>query len=480
MTTRKRSLAIVALLAATAVFVAGACSKTDHSGVVEPPADSSQLPPPPPPPVVTIAVAPAAVAFSDTLGTPNPGPAVVNVTSTGTGEARHVRIGTISYAGPVAGWLSFTQQGDSAPASVSLQVSMAGLAAGTYTATVPVMADSATNAPQSVSVTFTLAAAAPPPPPPPPPPPTGSVVTIAAVGNMGACLNDLARATSTVVANAHPDYLFMLGDNVPARTTRVTTLQDYQDCFEPTLGAFKSVTYAALGESETDLDTTSATAGMAAGADAYFGASRVGPPGKNYFSFDLGSWHIIVLNIQSGGPKRPIHLRYNAGSEQLNWLYADLDAHKNQCTLAIWHDPMWMSASDPASPTDPLPNHDYRNQPIRGIWTALYEKGADLVVNSGMHIYERFAPMRYAEGYQHPTPSEYAADSARGIRQITSGLGGNGPIHADPPLVTHPLSEYRSGGNGVLKLTLGNGTYTWQFLNTQWSSIQDQGTGTCH
>ena len=105
---------------------------------------------------------------------------------------------------------------------------------------------------------------------------------------------------------------------------------------------------------------------------------------------------------------------------------------------------------------------------------------ADLVVNGWPYIYERFAPMRYAEGYQHPTESEYAADPARGIRQITSGLAGDGPITADPPVVKHPLSEYRSGGNGFLKLVLGDGAYTWEFLNTKYSRIVDSGSGTCH
>ena len=129
---------------------------------------------------------------------------------------------------------------------------------------------------------------------------------------------------------------------------------------------------------------------------------------------------------------------------------------------------------------DRYPNHGYRVQDIRGVWTVLYERNADLVINGTPHIYERFAPMRYAEGYSNPTVTEYAADPARGIRQITSGLAGDGPIVADSALVRHPLSEYRSGGNGVLKLVLGDGAYTWEFLNTRYSHIRDSGSGTCH
>ena len=251
------------------------------------------------------------------------------------------------------------------------------------------------------------------------------------------------------------------------------SLADYMACYDPVWGRFKSKTYAAVGEKEQD------TTGVSAGADGYFGAARVGPPGKNYYSFNLGSWHIIVLNVVSGGPLRPV--RYNNGSEQLNWLRADLAANRGtRCTLALWHDPMWISSSDPPTPTDPYPNHGYRDQPIRGVWIALYDYGADLVVNGGRHVYERFAPMKYGGTYDGPSNTEFEADSVRGIRQITSGLIGNGPLTTRPETIVHPLSEYRSGGNGILQLQLGDGRYTWKFLNTRHSSIRDQGVGTCH
>ena len=57
---------------------------------------------------------------------------------------------------------------------------------------------------------------------------------------------------------------------------------------------------------------------------------------------------------------------------------------------------------------------------------------------------------------------------------------GDGPLSTPTVTITHPLSEYRSGGNGVLKLTLGDGVYSWQFVNTTNSQIQDSGSGVCH
>lgn len=420
------------------------------------------------------------VAFTDTVGTANPPAETVAVTRADSTSAAltGMVLGPVTYGATASGWLTATLSDSTAPATLTLTASNAGRSAGTYTATVSLSAVVATNSPQTIAVTYTVS---PPPPPPPPPPPSGSVVTLAVVGNVGGdCNNEMSRLSSDVVAAARPDYLFLLGNSVRPRSGTVATLEDYQACFEPSWGRFKSIAYVALGSNEVDGDTTSPTAGYAPGADAYFGESHVGPAGRNYWSFDLGSWHVIILDVQSGGPLRPFHIRYKAGSEQLNWLYADLRAHPNKCTLAVWYDAMWMSDNTPPTPTDPNPNHDYRNQPIRGVWTALYENNADLVLNGNPHIYERFFPMRYAEGYQHPTPSEYAADSARGIRQITTGVGGDGPLTAPTPLVTHPLSEYRRGGNGVLQVVLGDSTYSWQFLNSRYSSISDSGTGRCH
>jgi hypothetical protein len=142
---------------------------------------------------------------------------------------------------------------------------------------------------------------------------------------------------------------------------------------------------------------------------------------------------------------------------------------------------MWISSTKyDSGTTDHYPNHGYRVQDVRGVWTKLYENNADLVINGWPRIYERMAPMFYANGYSNPTRSEYAADSLRGIRQITTGLGGDGPTKADSALYPHPLSQYRSGGNGVLKVVLGDGVYSWEFLNTKYSHIQDSGRGTCH
>lgn len=403
----------------------------------------------------------------DTLGGSAPPPQTVTITSATADPLDGLALGDILYGRGGSGWLTATLEGPTAPTTLTLLASSAGLAPGSYAATVPITATT-TAGPRNLTVTLTVEDA------PLPPLPNIDGVTIVAGGNMGTCGGSLGRATAQVVASANPDYVFVLGDNAFAQAEGPITLQDYMDCYDSEWGRFRSKTFAAVGDKEQDDD------GVSAGADAYFGEARVGPAGTNYYSFDLGSWHVIVLNVVSGGPTRPI--RYNNGSAQLNWLIADLRANRGaKCTIALWHDPMWVSSSAPETPTDPYPNHGYRLQSIRGVWRELYNGNADVVVNGGWHIYERFAPMRYEGEYDGPVRGpEFAADSARGIRQFTSGLIGSGPLTTPSVIITHPLSEYRSGGNGILKLTLGDGQYTWQFLNTQHSRIRDQGVGTCH
>ena len=424
-----------------------------------------------PPPPVRIVVTPAAMSFNDTAGTSSPGPQTASITAEGVGTVTGLKA-TVDYASGAAGWLTATLSDTTAPATLTLTARNAGLNAATYRATVNVTGTAAGNSP-AVSVTYAIAV---------PPPVSG--ITIVATANLGKCGGDLATETAKVIAQANPDYVLMLGTSAMPESGRVTTLQDYMNCYQPTFGQFLNKTYATLGDHEVDIDSIPPDfgSGMAAGADAYFGPTRVGPPGKNWQSFDLGSWHVIALNVQTpGGYKRPDQIAYHAGTQQLNWLHDDLRAHTNKCTLAFWYESMWISSTKIDSATsDRYPNHGYRIQDVRGVWTELYNANADLVINGWPRIYERFAPMRYAEGYQHPTTSEYAADSARGIRQITTGLGGDGPVHADSAVIRHPLSEYRSGGNGVLKIVLGDGVYSWEFLNTKYSHIQDSGRGSCH
>lgn len=112
--------------------------------------------PAPPPPQPTIGMSPSSLTFTATAGGSSPASRSIAVSNSGTG--------TLTWtAADNAGWLTATQSGSSIVAAINV----AGLAAGTYNASITVTASGATNTPQSIPVTLTVSAA--------PPTTTGSV-----------------------------------------------------------------------------------------------------------------------------------------------------------------------------------------------------------------------------------------------------------------------------------------------------------------
>jgi hypothetical protein len=82
---------------------------------------------------------------------------VVSVANTGGGSLPFI-------ATTSAAWLTVSASSAQAPATLNVVASQAGLAPGTYSATVTVDAGSAGGSPRSVPVTLAVAAAPPPPP----------------------------------------------------------------------------------------------------------------------------------------------------------------------------------------------------------------------------------------------------------------------------------------------------------------------------
>jgi PKD domain-containing protein/calcineurin-like phosphoesterase family protein len=265
-----------------------------------------------------------------------------------------------------------------------------------------------------------------------------SSAVLVGAGNIAVCGTDNDAATALLLDEI-PGTVFTAGDNAYPNGTAA----NYAGCYHPTWGRHRDRTMAALGNHDYDSSTT---------ADPtfdYFG-DRAGPRGRGYYSFDRGSWHIIVLNSNS------TFVPTGAGSAQEQWLRADLAAHQGRCTLAIWHAPRFYQGTFG------------RNASVKAFWDALYAAGADVVVNGHHHLYERYAPQ---------TP-DGVVDLASGIRQFIAGTGGRGH---DALVEAHPNVEIRDNtAFGVLKLTLRTDAYDWQFVPAAGASFTDSGTGSCH
>jgi hypothetical protein len=290
------------------------------------------------------------------------------------------------------------------------------------------------------TVTLDLApsvVASPLAPPSPTSEPTPSVLI--AVGDIAGCDVDGDEATAALVEGL-PGTVAVLGDTAyPSGTP-----EEYAQCYDPAWGHFRDRTRPAVGNHEY------ATPG-ASGYFAYFGLSA-GPSGLGYYSYDLGSWHVVVLNSQCwevGGCGR--------GDPQAEWLEGDLLAHPAECTLAYWHVPRFSSGIHGSSDV------------VQAYWEILVEAGAEIVLSGHDHDYERFAPQ----------DSQGMADPESGVRQFVVGTGGYGRyFFRDPPL---PNSEVRDSSTyGVLVLRLFVGRYEWEFVPVAGGTFTDAGSAACH
>jgi acid phosphatase type 7 len=268
--------------------------------------------------------------------------------------------------------------------------------------------------------------------------------------------SDIATCTSPGTAatarllDTIPGTVFTAGDNL------ADSSGTYERCFAPYWGRQLSRMAVTLGERDY-------VDGSASAAFDYFGA-HAGPRGRGFYSFDVGTWHVVVLNTTG-------YVDVSANSEQLRWLRADLAAAAKRN----------LSRSTPRDLSSPpvctVALFDRRRffqggwgkaESLKPLWTVLYQYGVELAINGHDHFYERYAP-------QNP---DGVRDPVRGVRQFIVGTGGRWLEQFTTPAANVEVRNNKTWG--VLKVTLAEGKYAWQFVPAAGGTFTDSGTGTCH
>ena len=276
-------------------------------------------------------------------------------------------------------------------------------------------------------------------------PEVGDPVTVlVGAGDIAGCQNPQGALETAKLIEKIPGTVFTLGD----LAYDAVTLGQFQNCYGRSWGKFKARTRPALGNHEYRE--------RAAAPYFQYWAGQAGPLGKGYYSYELGAWHVVVLNtnceaVGLGGCA--------AGSPEDNWLRQDLAGHRDACIVAYGHHALFSSGIFRSHAVHPE---------LKRLWEDLYAAHADLVLAGHEHSYERFAP-------QDP---EGRADPQHGIREIVVGTGGRSH---DPLGLPVPNSEKQNYDTyGVLKLTLASQGYTWQFIPEEGKTFRDSGSGVCH
>ncbi len=345
------------------------------------------------------------------------------------------------------------------------------------------------------------------------------------------CAGDTAQnlyasqaATAAQIANMKPTVIALVGDE----QYQVGQYSDFENSYETTYGGLKLITRPAPGNHEFyvehgavgvagygyfsyfngvqhNADGTMMTATISGNPDTggtftqpvpnsdgqagHFeqsgglGTNTAGGPvgvGDGWYSYNLGSWHLISLNIecetQPGGCS-------NSGSwfaAELAWLRNDLEANRSACTAAYWHQPTFSAANG------------IGEEGITAVafWQLLYAYRADLVLNGHDHLYARYRPL---DPNGNPDPNF-------GIREFIVGTGGEtlDTVVTTGDTLSSPGGQAgfnaanleASSGEfwGVMGLTLKQNGYAWNFQSalkdpaqtTGPASYSDSGVGSCH
>lgn len=198
-------------------------------------------------------------------------------------------------------------------------------------------------------------------------------------------------------------------------------------------GQFRAITNPTVGNHEY----------LTPGASGYFDYWDNVP---HYYSFDVAGWHVVTIDTTGHYNQR------TPGTEQYEWLAADLGANRSRCTLVYLHHPRFSLGPGGGAGA------------LRDIWALMADRSVTLAVAGHAHRYERWVSMDRA-GNPDPT----------GVTHMIAGAGG----HELSPAVTSDGRAVTSIMEpGALQLDLGAEDAHFSYINAD-GTVRDSGTVTC-
>lgn len=266
----------------------------------------------------------------------------------------------------------------------------------------------------------------------------GIPYTFAGAGDIAGCTYDEDEETAKLLDNIKGT-VFTAGDCVYPNGTN----DEFANCYDPTWGRHKLRTKPSVGNHE--YRTTNAS-----GYFNYFG-SVAGEIDKGYYSYDLGPWHMVVLNTNCSKIDG-----CEEGSNQERWLKQDLAQNSSICTLSYMHHPYYSSGP-----------HGNTTE-IKPLVQDLYDYNADLMVAGHDHTYERFQPQNVDRNL----------DLRNGLTQFVVGTGGK-DLYSFPDIQENSVVRYNDS-HGIIKFTLYSNSYEWEYIPIAGYDFSDKGYGWCH
>ena len=314
-----------------------------------------------------------------------------------------------------------------------------------------------------------------------------------ATANGGADEQNAALVMAGIPADPDHTRVAMLGDGAYPDGSYQTYLDQYDKGQNGNngWGQFKDRTYPVPGNHDYGQQMGPSDAGYRQYWDPFLqkmdksngGDGETLSDKSGWYSVDLGpNWHLIALNWACGtDPTKGSGQGCSETDPQGVWLSADLQkaTAAHQHIIAMWHGARFFSRNDNEGNGNPVgPSTDAFK--TGAYWKMLQAAGADIVLAGHQHNYEVFDHMSVVEPPTAPAGDHQGTVDPAGPREFVVGTGGGAPSHftADPP-ATGSLKRI-DGQFGVLKLTLHDNDYDWQFLSAADGSVLDSGHDVTH